>query len=160
MTAKPEIVYSAKFWRSKVERILIPYAIWTMIFFISRIIIFALTKKADRLQQLLQDPLSIIFFGGASYHLYFLPLLLTGTLLVLLIPLLARYKISTFKLLLIVTISTILYAFLEIYGNGFQLKDTSIAFENLANNFKIDFEKNPLLRFVSIEVAWIIRCLP
>jgi peptidoglycan/LPS O-acetylase OafA/YrhL len=160
MTAKPELVYSAKFWRSKVERILIPYAIWTTIFFISRVIIFALTKKADRLQQLLQDPLSIIFFGGASYHLYFLPLLLTGTLLVLLIPLLERYKISAFGLLIIAIIGTIIYTCLEISGNGFQLKDTSIAFESLVSNFKIDFEKYPLLRFILIEVAWVIRCLP
>ena len=160
LTAKPEVVYDAKVWRSKVERILIPYAVWSTIFFIFRTIVFSLTHKPDRLQQLLQDPLSIVFFGGASYHLYFLPLLLTGTLLVLLIPLLARWKVNTFGLVSIAIISTILYTLLEVSGNGFQLKDPSIAFESLATNFKIDIARSPLLRFISIETAWTIRCLP
>jgi peptidoglycan/LPS O-acetylase OafA/YrhL len=160
LTAKPEVVYSAKFWRSRVERILIPYAVWSTIFFVFRTIIFSLTHKPDRLQQLFQDPLAIVFFGGASYHLYFLPLLLTGTLLVLLIPLLVKWRINTFGLVAIAIVSTILYTWLEISGNGFQLKDTSIAFESLATNFNLDVEKYPLLRFVSIELAWTIRCLP
>ena len=40
MTAKPDIAYSSKFWRSRIERILIPYTIWSAIFLISRAIIF------------------------------------------------------------------------------------------------------------------------
>jgi peptidoglycan/LPS O-acetylase OafA/YrhL len=160
LTAKPEVVYSAKFWRSKVERLLIPYAVWSIIFFIFRAIIFSLTYKTDRLQQLFQDPLAIVFFGGASYHLYFLPLLLTGTLLVLFIPLLVKWRINTAGLVAIAIVSTVLYTLLEVSGNKFQLKDTSIAFESLAATFNLDVEKYPLLRFISIELAWAIGCLP
>jgi surface polysaccharide O-acyltransferase-like enzyme len=101
LTAKPEIVYSAKFWRSRFDRILIPYAIWSIIFLILRIIIFAVSDRTDRLQELLTDPLSIVFFGGASYHLYFLALLLTGTSLVLFLPLLQKLRISNLGLLLL-----------------------------------------------------------
>jgi peptidoglycan/LPS O-acetylase OafA/YrhL len=160
LTAKPDVVYSAKFWRSKVERLLIPYVVWSTLFFIFRVIIFSLAHQPERLQQLYQDPLSIVFFGGASYHLYFLPLLLTGTVLVLFTPLLARWRINTFGLVAIATFSTVLYTLLEVSGNGFQLKDMSIAFESLTTNFKIDVEKYPVLRFIAIETAWTIRCLP
>ena len=159
LTLKPDVVYSAKFWRSKVERILIPYLIWSAIFFIFRVFIFSLAHKPERLQQLLQDPLSIIFFGGASYHLYFLPLLLTGTLWVLLIPLLTRWRVNTLGSISIAVVSTILYTLLEVSGNGFQLKDLSIAFGSLMNYSNIDVEKYPIVRFVTIETAWAIRCL-
>lgn len=159
LTAKPDVVYDAKFWQSKVDRILIPYAVWSTIFFIFRVIIFSLAHKPERLQLLFQDPLSIIFFGGASYHLYFLPLLLTGTLLVLFMPLLARWRINTLGLVSIAVVSTILYTLLEVSGNGFQLKDLSSAFGSLITNFKIDIEQYPLLRFIAIETAWAIRCL-
>jgi peptidoglycan/LPS O-acetylase OafA/YrhL len=161
MTAKPAMIYSARFWRSKVERILVPYTIWTTIFFISRVIIFTLTKKPDRLQQMWQDPLSIIFFGGASVQLYFLPFLFTGFLLLLLIPLLERWQIDTLgRLGLLVVISIVLYTALESSGNGFQLSETSIAFKSLTSNLNIDLTKNPILRLILVQIAWIVRCLP
>jgi peptidoglycan/LPS O-acetylase OafA/YrhL len=161
MTAKPEHVYSPKFWRSKVERILVPYAVWSAIFFVFRIIIFTLTKKPDRLQQMLQDPLSLIFFGGASVQLYFLPFLFTGFLLLLLIPLLEKWQIDTVGRLGVLTVlSIILYNALESSGNGFQLGETSIAFKTLASDSHIDLTKNPLVRLILVEVAWIVRCLP
>jgi len=160
MTANPAISYSLKFWRSRVERILVPYIIWSIIFLISRVIIFIGTHKTDRLHQFLQDPLSIIFLGGASYHLYFLPLLLTGTLLVLLIPLLERLKINSLGLLAIAMFSVYFYNLLEISGNGFHLGEPSNAFENLTSNLNINIEQYPLLRLILVESAWIIRCLP
>lgn len=161
MTAKPEIVYSAKFWRSKVERILIPYAVWSTIFFISRVVIFTTTNKTDRLQSMYQDPLGIIFFGGASVQLYFLPFLFTGFLLLLLIPLLERWQLDTLgKLGLSIVFSVILSTALESSGNEFQLGETSVAFKSLASNLKIDLMQNPLLRLILVEIAWVIRCLP
>ncbi len=160
MTANPAISYSVKFWRSRVDRILVPYIIWSTIFFISRIIIFTVNHKTERLNQFFQDPLSIIFLGGASYHLYFLPLLLTGTLLVLLMPLLERLKITSLGLLAIAMFSIYFYNLLEISGNGFQLGEPSNAFENLTSNLNIDIEQYPWLRLILVESAWTIKCLP
>lgn len=159
MTAKSGIAYSSKFWRARVERILIPYAIWSVIFLVSRVIIFTLTNKSDRMQQLLQDPLSIVFFGGASYHLYFLTLLFAGTSLVLLIPFLERLKISNYGLLLLSVLSIALYHFLEASGNSFQL-GINVAFQSLLSPLRINAEQHPLLRLILVEIAWIIRCLP
>ncbi len=159
MTSKPDVAYSSKFWESRFERILIPYAIWSFIFLISRVVIFTLSKKADRLQQLLQDPLSITFLGGASYHLYFLPLLFAGSSLVLLAPIIKKSNISKFGLIILSTLSIILYHLLESSGNSFQL-GTNIAFKSLLDFGSIKIEQQPILRLFLVEIAWIIRCLP
>ncbi len=159
MTAKPAIAYSPKFWRSRVERILIPYTIWSTIFLLSRAIIFTFTHKPDRLQQLLQDPLAIFFFGGASYHLYFLNLLFTGTLLILLIPFLHQLKLSKYSLLLLSGLSIILYNFLETSGNSFQL-GSDVAFQGLLSAWHVNSERYPLVRLILVEIAWMIKCLP
>lgn len=159
MTAKPEIAYSQRFWKSRLERIVIPYIIWSFIFWISRVIIFTLSKKFDRLQQLLQDPLSISFFGGASYHLYFLPLLMAGTFLILSIKLFTKPKTSTLGLALFAIISIIFYYLLEVTGNSFQLGN-NIAFKELCSNWHVNLEQNSLLRLILVEFSWVIRCLP
>ena len=140
MTANPEIGKSPKFWRSRVDRIVIPYACWTVIFLISRVIVFTLSHKPDRLQQLLQDPVSIIFLGGASYHLYFLPLLLAGTSLILLMPLLTKLKVSKYGLLFLSVVSIFSYHLLEASGNSFQL-GTNVAFQSLLNSWQMTPEK-------------------
>ncbi|WP_310483740.1 acyltransferase [Chamaesiphon sp. VAR_48_metabat_403] len=159
LTAKPEIAYSAKFWRSRFDRIVIPYIIWTVIFLILRIIIFAASDRTDRLQELLTDPLSIVFFGGASYHLYFLALLLAGTSLILLVPLLQKLKVSNLGLLLLSILSAALYNWLEISGNSFHL-GPDVAFKSLLTTWQIDLQAHPLLRLLLVEIAWLIKCLP
>jgi peptidoglycan/LPS O-acetylase OafA/YrhL len=159
MTAKPEIGKSVKFWRSRVERLIIPYAIWSTVFLISRVIVFTLSNKPDRLQQLLQDPLSIVFLGGASYHLYFLPLLFAGTFLVLLMPLLNKLKVGKHGLVYLSVASICLHRFLEVSGNAFQL-GTNVAFQGLLNSWDFAPEPYPLLRLALVEIAWFIKCLP
>lgn len=159
LTAKPEIAYSAKFWRSRVERILVPYTIWSAIFLISRVIVFTVTNRVDRLQQLLQDPLSIIFFGGASYHLYFLALLFAGTLLVFLMPLLEKLQMNKYVLFSLSVLSICLYHALEASGNSFQL-GANVAFQNLISSLQLDDRHVPVLRLVSVAFAWTIKCLP
>jgi peptidoglycan/LPS O-acetylase OafA/YrhL len=159
LTAKPDIAYSASFWRSRLDRLVIPYAIWSAIFLTLRIIIFTLSQQTDRLQELLSDPLSIVFFGGASYHLYFLALLLAGTCSILFIPLLQKLKVSNLGLLVISALSIALYHWLETSGNSFQL-GADVAFTNILNLWQIDLKSHPLLRLLLVEVAWTIKCLP
>ncbi len=159
LTAKPEIAYSAKFWRSRFDRIVVPYAIWSTVFLILRIIIFAASDRTDRLQELLTDPLSIVFFGGASYHLYFLALLLAGTSLILFVPLLQKLKVSNLGLLFLSILSTALYNWLETSGNSFHL-GPDVAFTSLLNTLQIDLQAHPLLRLLVVETAWLIKCLP
>jgi peptidoglycan/LPS O-acetylase OafA/YrhL len=159
LVAKPEVAYSPKFWHSRIERIVIPYVIWSTIFLIFRVVVFKLSHQTDRLQTLLSDPLSIVFFGGASYHLYFLPLLLAGTSLVLLLPLLSKSAINNFGLGLLLVVSIALYWFLDASGNTFQL-GPNIAFANSLMSWQIDLQSQPLLRAIGVELAWIFKCLP
>ena len=159
LTAKPDIVYSANFWRSRFDRIVVPYAIWSTIFLILRIIIFAASDRPDRLQELLADPLSIVFFGGASYHLYFLALLLTGTCLVLFVPAIQKLKVSNLGLLLLSILSIALYNWLETSGNSFNL-GPDVAFKSLLAAWQIDLQSHPFLRLILVEIAWMIKCLP
>jgi surface polysaccharide O-acyltransferase-like enzyme len=150
---------SSVFWRTKMRRILFPYALWSCIFLVSRIIIFTLTQKSARLKELLEDPLSIIFFGGASYHLYFLPLLMAGIVLIPLKDIPKKINANTSDLVLFASISIILYHLVESSGNAFQLGE-NIAFQNFLNNLHINPMQYPILRLFLVELSWILRCLP
>lgn len=82
------------FWSSKVNRILIPYISWSLLYLVIRATFFSAKGDFFSVKSLLGDPLSLIFFGGTSYQLYFLPLLLTETLLIPLIYRLEKSGIS------------------------------------------------------------------
>jgi len=159
MTAKPEIGYSSKFWKSRFNRILVPYAIWSVLFLLSRVVAFSLSAKPDRLRQLLQDPLSLIFMGGASYHLYFLPLLFAGSALTLLAPFIEKRVIHAYSLISLLSLSILLYYWLEASGNSFRLGDYT-AFQALLAFWSVTLDDQPVLRLVLVGTAWIVRCLP
>ncbi len=160
LTAKTESVYKQKFWLGKIERLLAPYAIWSVIFLVFRLAMFTATQQTERVQQLISDPLAVVFFGGASYQLYFLPLLFTGTFLVLLAPLLAKFNVSNFITIFIATLAVISYTLLETSGNSFHLGNFDAAFQSMTTALNIDLHQHPVLRLVLVLIAWTIRCLP
>jgi peptidoglycan/LPS O-acetylase OafA/YrhL len=159
MTAKPENARSLGFWRSRVDRILIPYLCWSLFFWLSRLLVYTLGHQPEKLRQLLQDPLAVVFLGGSSYHLYFLPLLLTGTMLILLMPLLEWLNLGCYRLLVLLGLSFLASDWLENSGNAFQV-ETSLAFQSLASQWQISLEQSPLVRLALVEMSWLIRCLP
>jgi peptidoglycan/LPS O-acetylase OafA/YrhL len=59
-------VISWEFWNLRLQRILIPCAIWSVIFLIARSLLFSISHQSERLQQLFQDPLAIAFFESFS----------------------------------------------------------------------------------------------
>lgn len=158
MTYKPNNSTSLNFWKSRFERILIPYVIWTVVYLVARLIVFSLTNKPDRLHELFQDPLSIIFFGGASYHLYFLPLLFSGTFLILFTDYLAR-RVGIIALAYFFVLSITTYELVLLSGNSFQL-GPNIAFETLLYSLAKNGAFYSLLRLFLVQLAWIIKCLP
>jgi peptidoglycan/LPS O-acetylase OafA/YrhL len=159
LTSKAEIDTSQQFWRSRVDRILIPYAVWSIIYIIFRSIFFLYSHQMDRLQDWLRDPLAIVFFGGASYQLYFLPLLFTGTFLVMI----AKYmqKIHTSRIIVgcLAIFSLIAYEWLLSFGNAFRLNPNT-AFQNLFQTAGWDLSSFPLLRLFLVQIAWLLNCLP
>jgi surface polysaccharide O-acyltransferase-like enzyme len=142
--------------RTRLSRLMIPYVSWTVIYLVYKIIRYGLLGKLSLLQSLASDPILIIFVGGAGFHLYFLPLLMTGT--ALLKPLsgwLLKYLRGWVGSLLLL-VSIILYEGLIATKNTVDIA-SGIAF---AGWFDSAITHNFLLRPLWVYLAWGVRCLP
>ncbi len=150
-----------QFLSSRVTRLLIPYALWS-IFYLGIRAVKAL-QAPHGLAQLFQDPIFLIFFGGSAIHLYFLPLLFTGSLLLLLIKPLAQHLRSLRLSVILLLLSTGLYEAMFITGNYFNLGDNcleqpqscAIAFQPLLQHWSL--LEHPIARLLSVEFAWVVR---
>jgi len=145
--------------RLRLERLLIPYGVWSALYLLYKSAKYLAAGESGRLLELFQDPLSLVFFGGASYHLYFLPLLAMGTLLVKLVEFLITRKFSLKAVGLIALISLLVYEVVLFSGNGLK-EPGNIAFEPLLAAIFPEGNSNPLLRLLLVELAWALRCLP
>jgi peptidoglycan/LPS O-acetylase OafA/YrhL len=150
---------SWQFIKAKFQRIFIPYALWSTFYLVFGIIFFSLTRQTERLQQLLQDPISIVFFGGASYHLYFLPLLFSGTLLVFLVKNLVKRKNGIKIIAFLAIIGIVVNEIIAWSGNSFRL-NPQLAFPSLLNSIEPNSIGYQIARFSLIQIAWMLRCLP
>ena len=158
MVNRPRINISQKFWRSRIERILIPYFIWTIIYVVFKLAL-SLTNVIEDISYIIEDLWAVIFFGAASYHLYFLPLIFTGSCLVFLAKYIKENKIETKTLCLIFILSITAYQILLWSGNSFQL-GANVAFDRLLSLFDSNSISYTLARVFLVGFAWLIRCLP
>lgn len=144
---------------SRLKRLLIPYAAWSMFYLIYKVAKYTVDRDPNRVLALFQDPLSLVFFGGASYHLYFLPLLLTGTLLVKLTEFLIARQASWQGIGLVTLVSVLIYEVVLISGNGLKTPG-DVAFEPLLAAVLPGGNSNPQLRLFLVALVWALRCLP
>ena len=159
MMRKPKAASSPDFWKSKFERIVIPYLIWSGIYLLLRIIFFSKSNQPDRLNQLFQDPLAIAFCGGASFHLYFLPLLLAGSTLILAASYFSDSRFTTNVLVFFCLVSIAIHELLMVSGNGFKL-GSSIAFQGVLGMLSLNVDAYPPIKLLLVYVYWILLCLP
>ena len=145
--------------KSRLLRLLIPYGIWSVLYLLYKAAKYIATGGQDRLLQLFQDPLSLVFFGDASYHLYFLPLLAMGTVLIKFVEFLIGKNISWKGVASIAFVSLLVYEVILISGNGLRRPD-NVAFEALLAATFPDGNSNPLLRLFLVELFWALRCFP
>lgn len=145
--------------KSRLLRLLIPYGIWSVLYLLYKAAKYIVDGEPNRVFQLFQDPLSLVFFGDASYHLYFLPLLIMGTLLIRFVEFLIEKKASWRGAGLIALISLLVYQGILSSGNGLRRPD-NIAFESLLAAIFPEGNSNPLLRLLLVELSWALRCLP
>lgn len=145
--------------RSRLIRLLVPYGIWSGIYLLYKVIKYSVTGEISTLVDLVGDPLSLICFGGAAFHLYFLPLLAIGTVLIKFVEWAISRKISLLKLALLFLVSLLGYEALLSSGNEYQL-GVGRAFEPLMAAILPFGNYNPILRLILATAAWIIRCLP
>ncbi|MGL5807365.1 MAG: acyltransferase [Xenococcaceae cyanobacterium] len=158
-TRKSTIDISWNFWLSRIERILIPYVFWSLFYLLFKFITFSLTSQTEAINNLIQDPLAIIFFGGASYHLYFLPLLFSGYFLLPLGIYLREKKISTRKLIILSCLSTLIAHLILISNNSFILS-SNLAFPGLLDLLPARGIIYSIARLILVALAWLLRCLP
>jgi peptidoglycan/LPS O-acetylase OafA/YrhL len=144
---------------ARLTRLLLPYVCWSAAYLIYKLVKYGAAGEASKLVNLFADPLALLCFGGAAFHLYFLPLIAVGTVQIKLLDL-ARFTSRSWQgLALFGLVSLLGYEILLRTGNEYQLS-VSCAFQPLlANVFPIG-NTNPILRLGLAIVAWGLRCLP
>ncbi len=147
----------------RLTRILIPYGVWSVIYLSKTaaeyIFKYLILNQPLEGVSIFQDPVNIIFFGGAAYHLYFLAILFSGTILIKFAEYLINKQNKIQVLFLLFGISISIYNLILVSGNSFQLA-TGTAFQELLNFTLTDGNRNLLLRVVLVELSWMIRCTP
>lgn len=146
--------------KERLVRLLIPYCSWTTVYIAYKLFKCLLQNELGSCNELFHDPVALIFFGGAAFQLYFLPLLASGTILIKPIFLGINKSASLFFALLLLIVSLMLYQLLLLSGNSFQIA-SGTAFQALLNYpIFLSFKDNPIIRIILTELALIIRCLP
>ncbi len=149
-----------KYLNNRIQRIIIPYFVWTIIYLLARSIQYLIGNK-ESFNRLIFDPINIIFFGAAGVQLYFIPMLFCGILVAIIITKFFKPIKSNLLAYICFLLSIWLFDLIVKTGNDFILGQ-GIAFKHLINisifnNFGI-FQN--FLRVILVALAWIIRCMP
>lgn len=147
------------FWRKKSKRIVIPYMLWSSLFMLFKSLIVLGSENIEELEDLWSDPVAIIFLGKASYHLYFLPLLIAGTLLLYSTKYLVEQHNSYRIIIWGFVITIALNYWLSASGNTFALGDYT-AFSRLLEIFLPTTIEYSVARLMLVNLSWIIYCIP
>ena len=139
-------------WRTRLPRLLIPYAVWSLVYVGVNLSRFVAKHEPAKIEGLWQNGLGIVFLGQAGFHLYFIPLLVTGMLIVMAAEPLLRQRIRLPVLLGFLTISLMAYA---AYGQVVSVtpEQASLAAGALESKQQMIFV---LLKIV----GYGLRCLP
>lgn len=81
-------------WKTRLMRLLIPYGFWSVLYLGLNILRLILKRHPDPLHKVLTDPFGLVFLGKAGFHLYFIPLLIIGTLITIAMQPLIRRRSS------------------------------------------------------------------
>ncbi len=145
--------------RLRLIRLLVPYSIWSAVYLFYKVVKYVADGESSKLLNLFSDPLSLVCFGGAAIHLYFLPLLAIGTVLIKFSGWAIAKKISVAGLSLLGLISLLSYEALIISKNEYQI-GINQAFQPLVAAVLPTGNLNPLWRYILVVIACIVRCAP
>lgn len=146
--------------RARLKFLFIPYIVWSSIYLIMRTFKHFSTSDYSKIHELFSDPVALIFFGSSAVQLYFIPLLLVGTVVHKLVCYFVQRKSITIRQLFVfLIITTSIYNWSLYSGNDFQL-DGGFAFTNIANLITPSLNSNYVFRLLFVFIAWSIRCLP
>ncbi|MGF1491693.1 MAG: acyltransferase family protein [Microcoleaceae cyanobacterium] len=158
-TAKLHAAVSPYRIKPRLSRLLIPYGFWTVMYILYKVAKYSVDNEPERITALLSDPIPLIFFGSAAFHLYFLPLLSVGTVLLKPIEKLLQ-KTSNINILTVFFIlSTLIYELILASGNSFQSAE-GVAFQSLIGSVFPGANGNPIIRVGLVALYAVCRCLP
>jgi len=140
------------FLQKRLQRILIPFLAWSVIYLAARGLKQILANDGS-LTKLIADPINLLF-GAAGVQLYFLPMLATGTFAFLIVATLLREK-NLFWMIFLTLVSLWLSNWLISSQNSFIL-GKGVAFSGLLPSLAW----HPFFRIMLVLIAWIIQCLP
>lgn len=148
--------------KTRIQRLVVPYAIWSAIYLAFRTAFFLMEGNNKRLLKLYGDLTSSIFLGGASYHLYFLPMLMVGTLTFYVLNKTMKVWRKPWNMLSILGLlaaGVLANLIILLTNNQFNL-GPNIAFQSFFNWLKIDPHVNIPLRLITVSLVWSSMCIP
>lgn len=137
---KIHLRHQAGWLKPRITKLALSYLIWSLIYLVYKIGKYTLAGESDRWQRLISDPIAIVFEGNAAFHLYFLPLLISGTIMLCFLPL---------RLLLSPRLKLIVAAIV-----------VAMAIELLVPEVDATTGRSAIVEALWTWFSWGIRCLP
>jgi peptidoglycan/LPS O-acetylase OafA/YrhL len=146
-------------WTKRLSRLLIPYAFWSIFYLGIKISRHLLKHQIGKVQTLLENWPGLIFLGQSEFHLYFIPLLISGILVVILTESLIRKQIKLSLSLFLLFFSLIIY---QLYSSFLDASSSSFIFSSTIINQSSDIQKNAYSALIYILkiMGFLFRCLP
>lgn len=143
-------------WRTRLPRLLIPYCFWSLVYLGHKVLKYAIKYEPDKISELFRNPLGLIFLGQSAFHLYFIPLLLAGIFLAIVVKHLTPKRVKVEVLLGFLLISLIIYQF---YMSFVQLGDPELTVYNTVTQ-GIFHKYGNVFHLMLVESGYMVRCLP
>jgi fucose 4-O-acetylase-like acetyltransferase len=143
---------------ARLKRLVIPYVAWTLIYVTYKFLKFIIDRDPNHIEEVLKDPTGTIFLGTAGFHLYFLPLVVVGSILIKLLD--DRIKSHFFdlkKASFLFLVSIVLYQLTIASGNAYSL-ESQAAFQEILNYQNFGILAQPI-RVLLVFLFWSFRCL-
>lgn len=149
-------------WRSIVPRLLIPYFFWSLFYLSYKVLKYVIKHEPDKIKGLFKDPLALIFLGQSAFHLYFIPLLLAGTVFVILAEYLIRKRVQLVVLWGFLILSIIIYECYRVFLHGAppDQANVDIATQGLQDATSPKGHGNAFIHLIVVWLGYMARCLP
>lgn len=115
------------FLRSRFDRLLIPYLVWSALFVALRCGLYAATSRPDATADITGRPFEILFLGKAAAPLYFIPLLFMGELLAVLLVAEFGDRLRDWRLVSLLAALSLILACLDPLRYDPALKDPALS---------------------------------
>lgn len=144
--------------RARLGRLLLPYAAWTAIYIGLKAVSAQLADDPERLDALFEDPGRLVFLGGASVQLYFLPMLAVGMLMLPLVDTMVRALRYRADAIGFAAVCLVPYWYLGWNGNAYDIA-TATGLRDAIDPTRVE-AVDAVVRVLVVLAVWALRLLP